>query len=78
MLEHKLCSLPAELLLFRGGGEKFKIKAKLSPAKARAELGNIRFAQGGSLLRLSAQATVSYGYVTTHPRSNFFYGDWRG
>ena len=44
MLECKLCSLPAELLLFGGGGvgcvEKFKIKAKLSPAKARAELGN--------------------------------------
>ena len=47
MLEHKLCSLPNELLLFRAGWvgvgleEKFKIKAKLSPAKARAELGNI-------------------------------------
>ena len=43
MLECNLCSLPAELLLFRGWGggeEKCKIKAKLSPAKARAEVGN--------------------------------------
>ena len=39
MLEHKLCSLPDELLLFWGGGEeKFKIKARLK-AEARAELG---------------------------------------
>ena len=48
MLERKLCSLPAELLIFRGGvggggggGEKLKIKAKLSPAEDRAELDNI-------------------------------------
>ena len=41
MLERKLYSLPAELLLLRGWQEKFKIKAKLSPAEARAELGNI-------------------------------------
>ena len=44
MLERKLCSLPAELLLFRGvgwgGEEKLKIKAKLSQAEARAEIGN--------------------------------------
>ena len=47
MLERKLCSLPAELLLFRGvgwgGEEKFKINAKLSPAEARAELGKIQY-----------------------------------
>ena len=41
MLERKLYSLPAELLLLRAWQEKFKIKAKLSPAEARAELGNI-------------------------------------
>ena len=35
MLESKLCSLPGG-----GGQEKFKIKAKLSPAEARAKLGN--------------------------------------
>ena len=44
MLERKQCSLPAELLLFRGvgwgGEEKLKIKAKLSQAEARAEIGN--------------------------------------
>ena len=42
MLECKLSSLPAELLLF-WGGEKFKIKAKLSPSEAWAELDNYRY-----------------------------------
>ena len=43
MLERKLYSLPAELLLFWGWQENFNIKDKLSPAEARAELGNIKY-----------------------------------
>ena len=50
MLERKLYSLPAELLLLRGQQEKFKIKAKLSPAEANDELGNTEKYKGKTFI----------------------------